>query len=154
MAVAAVAVGNYELRLLAAVRIEMAEGNLLAVRGKSDRRHQVINDALRRATQAGDGVEDNLVLATWIVMLVVDVIAIGGKRWAAVSEPSCPRRNHLRLAAGCDLLYPQALLIAAFDVRGIAAIRRDRSRHRGSIFCQLGNLHVQRIDGRRSVKTL
>ena len=101
----------------------MAEGNLLTVGGKSDRRHQVINDALRRTAQAGDGVEDDLVLAGWIVMLVVDVIAIWGKRWAAVSIPSRLRRNHLRLTAGCNLLDPQALLIAAFDVRGIAAIR-------------------------------
>ena len=100
----------------------MRKHNLLAIRREADWGAQVVKNSLRSSAQAGDGVENGFVLILRIAVLVVNVVAVWRKCWT-IEEISWSGRHHLGLAAGCDLPYPQALLIAAFHERGKAAIR-------------------------------
>src|SRR5437870_2585404 len=149
MAVAAIAVGYNELRLVTGACVEVTEGHLPAVRRKCDRRIHVIKNALRRSSETRHRVKCDLAaFAGWIIVFVIDVVAVRSKSRVPISKPSGAWRNNLRLAAGRNLLDPQALLLATFDVCGVATIRRYSTGNRAAILGQLRNLHGQRIDRR------
>src|SRR6266536_3085246 len=80
-------------------------------------------------------------------MFVINVISIRRKRRTAIEKPAWTWWNYLCFASSRDLLDPQALLGATLDERCVAAVRRNGACDRTTVLGQLGDLHIQRVDG-------